>query len=139
MIAGVRKEPCGKVGTFDIKTKEPNGFLVELYKDREKTLAYLTSAKPGAFKGYHLHTVRQSHYVCIKGRMKITVVKDRQREEYTLDSKNPERLLIPANVYIGLENIADEESWLINLPNPPYDPNLKGEQIDKTREEIEGK
>lgn len=139
MIPGVKREPCNKIATLDVKTKEKNGFLIELYKDDEKTVVYLTAASSRAFKGYHLHTVRQSHYVCIKGKMKIIVVAGSQREEYILDSASPERLLIPTNVYIGLENIGDEEAWLINLPNPSYDPALTGEQIDKSRKEIENK
>lgn len=137
MITGVKLEPCKKVETFDIKTKEPNGFLVELYKDGEKTVAYLTSIKPRAFKGYHLHTIRQSHYVCLKGKVKIIVISNGEREEYILESAKPERLLVPTNVYIGLENIGTKEVWLINLPHPPYDPNIKGEQLDKSREELE--
>ena len=139
MIVGIKKEPCKKVPTIDVATKEINGSLIELYKDEDKTVAYLTTAKPGAFKGYHLHKLRQSHYVCIKGKMKITVVKDSEKEEYILDSQTQERLLIPTNVYIGLENIGEEEAWLINYPSPSYNPDLKDEQVDKTREEIEGK
>ncbi len=41
-----------KVTTYDHGQKE-NGFLIELYKDGDKTTAYLTAATPGAFKGYH--------------------------------------------------------------------------------------
>lgn len=139
MIGGIKKEPCKKVTTFDVETKEPNGHLIELFKDNDKTVVYLSAASPGAFKGYHLHTVRKSHYVPIKGKMKVTVVSGEEKEEHVLDSANPERLLLPTNVYIGLENIGNEEAWLINFPDPAYDPSLKGEQLDKSREEIEGK
>lgn len=139
MIAGVKLEPCKKVETFDVKTHKVNGFLMELYKDGEKTVAYLTTIKPGTFKGYHLHKTRQSHYVCLRGRVKITVISNNEQEEYVLDSAQPKRLLLPTNVYIGLENIGTEEAWLINLPSPAYDPNLTGEQIDKSREELEEK
>lgn len=139
MIPGIKKEPCKKVTTFDVKTRESNGHLIELYKDNDKTVVYLSAASPGAFKGYHLHTVRKSHYVPLRGKMKVTVVSGLEKEEYILDSANPQRLLLPTNVYIGLENIGHEEAWLINFPDPAYDPNLKGEQLDKSREEIEGK
>lgn len=135
MLERVRREPCKKVTTVDSQG-EPNGYLVELYKDGRHTVAYLTAASPKAFKGFHLHTVRASHYVCLKGTMKITVVEGRQKVEHVLSAVNPERLFLPPGVWIGLENIGDEEAWLINLPQPPYDPALKGEQQEKAPADI---
>jgi hypothetical protein len=40
-------------------------------------------------------------------------------------------------VATGLENIGTEEAWLINYPDPPYDPSLKDEQVEYTKEELE--
>ncbi len=114
-----------------------NGFLIELYKSGEKTTAYVTAVKPGKFKGYHLHRVRAARYVCIKGKMKIILYKNGVREEHILDETNPQRLFIPNNVATGLLNIGNEESWLINYPDPAYDPNLKDEQVEYTEEELE--
>jgi dTDP-4-dehydrorhamnose 3,5-epimerase-like enzyme len=137
MIEQISKEPCKRVTTYATGSKEPNGHLVELYKDGDKTVVYLTVATPGAFKGYHLHNQRQSHYVCLRGRVKITIVEGKQKVEHILDAVTPERLLLPTKAYIGIENIGAEEVWLINFPHPAYDPNLKGEQEDKTPAEIE--
>lgn len=128
-------EPAKKVQTFD-HNKNENGFLVELFKDANKTLFYLTAAKVGAFKGYHLHRIRESRYICIKGKMKIILYKDKKREEHILDAANPQRLHIPTNVATGLQNIGNEEAWLINFPSPPYDPYLKDEQVEYTEEEL---
>lgn len=133
-----RLEDTKKVKTFDPAGKE-NGLLIELYKDRDKTVAYLTATKQGAFKGYHLHRVRAARYICIKGKMKIVLYKPgnpASREEHILDAQKPQRLFIPANIATGLFNIGDEEAWLINYPDPPYDPNLKDEQIEYTEEEL---
>lgn len=116
---------------------EENGFLIELYKDGDKTVAYLTAAKPGAFKGYHLHRIRAARYACIRGKMRIILYKDKQREEHILDATQPSRLFIPPNIATGLENIGQEEAWLINYPDPAYDPNLKDEQVEYTQEELE--
>ncbi|MFA5987909.1 MAG: WxcM-like domain-containing protein [Candidatus Paceibacterota bacterium] len=137
MIEQIQKETCKKVTTYAGGTEEPNGHLVELYKDGDKTVVYLTVALPGAFKGFHLHNERQSHYVCLRGKAKITVVEGKQKVEHILDASVPERLLLPTKVYIGIENIGTEEVWLINFPHPSYDPTLKGEQEDKTPAEIE--
>ena len=31
----------------------------------------------------------------------------------------------------------DEDGWLVNYPDPPYDPSLKDEQVEYTQEELE--
>ncbi len=131
-------EDAKQVTTRDLETKE-NGSLLELFKDGEKTLVYLTTIKPGCFKGYHLHRVRIARYVCIKGKAKISLYKvgTKEKEEYILKADMPQRLYIPINVATGLLNIGDEEVWLINYPDPPYDPTLKDEQVEYTREELE--
>ncbi|MCL4377764.1 MAG: WxcM-like domain-containing protein [Actinobacteria bacterium] len=130
-------EDAKKVVTKNLGGEE-NGFLIELYKDNDKTTAYLTAAKPGAFKGYHLHRIRAARYVALKGKMKITLYKpgEKTKEEYILDANNPQRLFIPNNIATGLLNIGDEEAWLINYPDPAYDPFLKDEQVEYTEEEL---
>ncbi len=132
-----------KVTTYAADKKE-NGWLVELFKDKDtgtKTEVYLTAALPGAFKGYHLHRVRAARYVAIKGKMKITTYEREENRwvgsEYILDGANPKRLFIPNNTATGLENIGTEDAWLVNYPDPPYDPSLKDEQVEYTKEELE--
>ena len=136
-------ESAKKVATRDHSGKE-NGWLIELYKDAEtgtKTEAYLTAAFPGAFKGYHLHRVRAARYVALKGTMKIiTYARENNtwvKTETILEVGNPQRMFIPKNVATGLENIGSEEAWLINYPDPAYDPSLKDEQVEYTKEELE--
>ena len=135
MIEGVHTETAKKIDTF-VEAEKRNGYLIELFKDQDKTSAYLTVALPGAFKGYHLHRVRAARYVCVRGKMKIILYKNQEREEYILDAASPSRLFIPNNVATGLLNIGDEEAWLINFPDPPFDPNLKDEQVEYTEEEL---
>lgn len=141
-MSNVHIEPAKKVQTKD-HSGEENGFLIELFKDKEtgrKTEVYLTAAIPGAFKGYHLHRVRAARYVCLKGKMRITTyerVGDRWEKTVTdLDAANPQRMFIPKDVATGLENTGDEEAWLVNYPDPPYDPSLVDEQVEYTEEEL---
>ena len=140
MIDKVSVEPAKYVLTKDHGGNE-NGFLIEMFKDGDKTVVYLSAATPGAFKGYHLHRVRAARYVCLRGRMRIILYQrngDRWvREEHILDASDPMRLFIPKNVATGLENIGDETGWLVNYPDPPYDPSLKDEQVEYTQEELE--
>jgi dTDP-4-dehydrorhamnose 3,5-epimerase-like enzyme len=133
MIDQVSQNIAKKVLTYDLNGQE-NGFLMEMFKDGEKTLLYLSAALPGAFKGYHLHRVRAARYVCLKGIMKIILYVNGQREEHIL---NPgDKLNIPNNIPTGLQNIGNEEAWLVNFPDPSYDPNLKDEQVDYTEDEL---
>lgn len=146
----VHLEKAKKVQTKDHSGNE-NGWLMELFKsvDGIKTEAYLSAALPGAFKGYHLHRVRAARYICLKGKMRIiTYVQEGDnsdapvgarwvRSENILDASNPQRLFIPKNVATGLENIGTEEAWLVNYPDPAYDPSLKDEQVEYTQEELE--
>lgn len=136
IVQQVKTEEAKKVTTFDLSGAE-NGFLIELLKDGDKTAAYLTAAAPGAFKGYHEHAIRGSRYACIKGTMKIILYVEGVREEHILTSNPPMRLYIPPHVPTGLQNIGDDEAWLINFPDPFYDPTLKDEQVDYTEEELE--
>lgn len=144
MIDKVSEELAKKVITKDHSGKD-NGFLIELFKNEDKTEVYISAAIPGAFKGYHLHRVRAARYVCLKGKMRIILYvpfeKDDKtqwvREEHLLDASEPKRLFIPKNVATGLENIGSEEGWLVNYPNPAYDPTLKDEQVEYTQEELE--
>lgn len=134
----MEKEQAKKVETKDHSGKV-NGWLMELFKSGEKTVAYLTASIPGSFKGFHLHRVRAARYVCIKGKIRIITYKRGSgrwiREETILEAA--ERMSIPPRVATGLENIGDEEAWLINYPDPAYDPALKDEQVEYTEEELE--
>ena len=144
MIDSIHVEPAKKVTTYDHGGDE-NGFLIELFKAGDKTEVYLTAATPGAFKGYHLHRVRAARYMCVKGKMRITLYSQSRDggvmkwvpEEHILDASEPKRLFIPKDVATGLENIGDQEAWLINYPDPPYDPGLKDEQVEYTQVELE--
>ncbi len=136
MVTQVKTEDVKKVFTKDLTAKE-NGFLMELFKDGDKTISYLTCCLPGAFKGYHLHKVRAARYVCLKGKMRIILYVNGKREEHILSANEPKRLFIPPNIPTGLMNIGTEEGWLINFPDPPYDPALVGEQLEFTEAECE--
>lgn len=142
-MSNIILEQPKRVKTYDLDKNE-NGWLMELFKDKEtgqKTEAYLTAALPGAFKGYHLHRVRAARYIALKGKMKITTFEylngKWEKTETVLDSANPARMFIPKDTATGLENIGDEEAWLINYPDPAYDPSLKDEQVEYTLDDLE--
>ena len=124
------------VSTEDAEGKE-NGWLMELKKNDRFTESYLTVVKPGCFKGYHEHKVRESNYVCIRGTVTVITYTKNGREETVLHPGD--KMNIPINTPTGIMNGSDapySEAWLVNFPDPPYDPLLTDEQIDYTEEEI---
>jgi len=129
-------EYAKKVITKDLNGNK-NGHLIEIMKDGNLTTCYLTACAPGSFKGYHLHKIRSSNYVCVKGKMLIITYENGERREFLMTAEYPIRLHIPPNIATGLKNVGNEEGWLINYPDPPYDPDLKDEQVDFTEEELE--
>lgn len=139
-VKRIYQEVAKKVITKDLHGDE-NGFLIELFKEGEKTTQYLSCAKSGTFKGFHLHRVRGAQYCAIKGKMKVILYvregESWKRQEFLMDGDKPSRLFIPPNIATGLENIGDEEAWLINFPDPAYDPSLKDEQVEYSQQELE--
>lgn len=142
MIDKIKFATVKKVITYNLQGKK-NGWLMELFKDQQtntKTEVYLSATLAGAFKGFHLHRVRAARYICLKGTMKIIayqyINRHWQKSEYILESGKAARLFIPKNIATGLENIGDEEAWLVNYPDPAYDPALKDEQVEYTEEEL---
>jgi dTDP-4-dehydrorhamnose 3,5-epimerase-like enzyme len=133
MIAGVREEQAKRIPTKDLQG-HPNGYVLELLKDGSMTKGYLTAIAPNGFKGYHYHKERSATYIVLKGAVKVILYKKGQREEHIVQGDT--RLQIPKQIATGILNLTDDEAWLINFPNPPYDPAVKGEQIDYTEEEL---
>ena len=139
-IRELRLEDAKKIITRDFNNNK-NGYLTELSKEGNKTLSYLTTINPGCFKGYHLHKIREANYICIRGIVRIALydIKNKIKEEVILDSKIPQHLHIPTQIATGLENICDEEVWILNYPNPPYEPEhlTMKEQVEYKKEELE--
>jgi len=89
--------------------------------------AYLTTAYPGAVKGWHYHKIQYDHFIVVKGMMKIVLYDARQESpthgvvnEYFMGEHNPMLLQIPPYVYHGFKCISDQEAFVINLPTELY-------------------
>ena len=88
---------------------------------------YLTTTYPGVIKGWHLHKKQTDHVACIKGMLKVVLYDNRpksktkgQINEFFVGENNFQLITIPKGVYHGWKCIADEESWVINVPDQPY-------------------
>jgi dTDP-4-dehydrorhamnose 3,5-epimerase len=116
--------------TSDIKDKHVNGSLTVIWRDWDNLLEftpkmiYISSVNPGEIKGPHLHTKRDSYFVCIHGRV-VFVVKDPSGKYHEVESSEREPIMvhIPKNYPSAHINIADKVSTILALANIAWKPN----------------
>ena len=140
MIDKVHLEPAKYVVTNDHGATKTASSSRCSRTGRPDDGGYLTAATPGAFKGYHLHRVRAARYVCLRGRMRI-ILYQRQGEARPRRA-HPRRGRAEAPVHPEERGHRPREhrrgSGLAGeLPDPPYDPALKDEQVEYTQAELE--
>jgi dTDP-4-dehydrorhamnose 3,5-epimerase len=87
-------------------------------------MVYVTSVEPGEIKGPHLHTIRDSCFVCIRGKV-VFIIQDSDGKYLEIESseKDPVLIYVPANFSSAHINIVDETSTILTLANPAWKPN----------------
>lgn len=114
----------------------PNGYLVPLYNIHEKFFdfgrepqqVYLTVISPHKIKGPHLHFIRTGCFACIKGNARF-ILKTTAGYEAILSGEAHEyrTVIVPAGVPAALQNIGNEDAFVLNMPNPAWTPNMQDE------------
>lgn len=144
METDIKIKPCKKIETFNSK-KEPNGWLLELISDRDgftkelRGQVYLTVARPGQFKGFHLHAAADYFVTCVKGKIKhIIYTGFGGCCEIEMGDGDFKTVFLPKGFPHGLENTGDEDAYVIIYRYPSWSPEFK-EQFDISLEEIETK
>ena len=105
--------------TRNIRDKHVNGSLTVVWRDWDKILEvipkmiYVSSVNPGEIKGPHIHTERDSYFVCIRGKYL----------EIESDEKNPVLIQIPKNFASAHINPTNELASVLALANPAWKPN----------------
>ena len=116
--------------TKDISDGHVNGSLTVIWRDWDKILevepkmVYVSSVNPGEIKGPHLHTKRDSYFVCIRGKV-IFVAKDEKGKYLEIESseKKPVLIQVPKNFISAHINPTNEISTILTLANPAWTPN----------------
>ena len=116
--------------TKDISDGHVNGSLTVIWRDWDKILevepkmVYVSSVNPGEIKGPHLHTKRDSYFVCIRGKV-IFVAKDEKGNYLEIESseKKPVLIQVPKNFISAHINPTNEVSTILTLANPAWTPN----------------
>ena len=126
----IRTVRLEKHQTKDVVDQHVNGSLTVIWRDwdnilpLEPKMVYISSVNPGEIKGPHLHTKRNSYFVCIKGKV-IFIAKDLFGKYYEIKSSEDEPVLIqvPKNHPSAHINITNEMATILALADLAWRPN----------------
>ena len=125
----IRYVKLEKHDTKDIKDNHVNGSLTVIWRDWDKILetepkmVYVSSVNSGEIKGPHLHTKRDSYFVCIRGKV-VFIAKDLQGKYHEIESSEDDPVLIqiPKNYSSAHINTTDKIATILTLANPAWRP-----------------
>ena len=116
--------------TKDNRDQHVNGSLTVVWRDwddiikDELKMIYVTSVNPGEIKGPHLHTKRNSYFVCIHGEVIFVIQKKSgEYEEIRTNADRPVLIVIPKNVPAAHINVNDGISRVLTLADLSWKPN----------------
>jgi dTDP-4-dehydrorhamnose 3,5-epimerase len=126
----IKKIKLEKHETKDIVDSHINGNLTVIWKELDKFLInnpkmiYITSVNPDEKKGPHLHTIRDSYFVCIRGKVVFVVkTKEGHYEEIESSEDNPIMVHIPKNIPSAHINLSKNSSSVLALASHSWKPN----------------
>jgi len=108
---------------------QSNGWLVPIFNVHDGLIdpaqhprqVYLTVIAPREVKGPHLHLKRWGLFTCIRGNAKIVVRTENGYEEFlTGEDYQFATIQVPAGLPAALQNIGDEEAYILNMPSPAW-------------------
>jgi dTDP-4-dehydrorhamnose 3,5-epimerase len=109
-----------------------NGYIVSLYKDwegqfqAEPRQVYLNVCLSGEHKGPHLHLKRWDYFTTVRGSVRFVIkYGPGDYEEIDVHCERGHGIKIvevPPAIPCLMINIGEEESWVINMPNPAWHP-----------------
>ena len=116
--------------TRDIKDQHVNGELTVIWRDwdeivkNEPKMIYVSSVNPGETKGPHMHTKRNSYFVCIHGKV-VFILKNENGKYLEIESseENPVMVFVPKNVASAHINYSKNVSRILALADIAWKPN----------------
>lgn len=116
--------------TMDIHDGHINGSLTVIWRDWDNIvknwpkMVYVSTVKPGEIKGPHLHTKRNSYFVCIHGKVTF-VIKNKNGEYIEVESSDdkPVMIFVPKNIPSAHINFSDCISRVLALADIAWKPN----------------
>ena len=115
--------------TKDIHDQHVNGSLTVIWRDWDNIvknhpkMVYVSSINPKEVKGPHVHTRRESHFVCIEGKV-VFVIKndDGIYQEIISSDEKPVMIYVPKNTPSAHLNLSDKISRILALADIAWRP-----------------
>lgn len=110
------------------KHTDERGWLVEILRDdeikEEIKQVYFSTSKPGVIRGNHYHKHKIEWFSVVKGKAKLFLEdnESNKREELILSDDNPSIVKITPNIVHAIQNIGDDEMYLIVIVNEVFNP-----------------
>jgi dTDP-4-dehydrorhamnose 3,5-epimerase len=116
--------------TRDISDQHVNGSLTVIWRDwdnivkNEPKMVYVSSINPGEIKGPHLHTKRNSYFVCVHGKV-VFIIQDKHGKYREIESsdKDPVLIHVPKNYPSAHINLSKSTSTVLVLADVAWRPN----------------
>jgi len=116
--------------TKNIHDQHVNGSLTVVWRDwdglikNSPKMVYVSSVNPGEIKGPHIHTKRNSYFVCIHGKV-LFVIKNKQGEyvEKISTADKPLLIIVPKNMTSAHLNLSKGISKVLVLADVAWKPN----------------
>ena len=115
--------------TKEIINNHPNGRLTVVWRDCDKIISepkmiYISYINSGEIKGPHVHTKRESYFICIQGEV-VFIAKDEDGNyiEIKTNSDNPKMIHVPKNVPSAHLNLSKNISAVLALADIAWKPN----------------
>ena len=107
-----------------------NGSLTVIWRNwdhllkHEPKMVYVSSVYPEEIKGPHLHTMRNSYFVCIHGKV-VFIIKDKTGKYLEMESseEDPVLVFVPKNVPSAHMNLSNKISSVLVLADLAWRPN----------------
>jgi len=115
--------------TKDVRDQHTNGLLTVVWRDWDNLIkipqmVYVSSVNPGEIKGPHLHTKRNSYFLCIHGEVVFIIQKKSgEYQEINVKAETPTLIFIPKNVPSAHINISNGVSRVLTLADLSWKPN----------------
>ncbi len=127
------KDYCKKLEKHPTKSiidGHENGSLTVIWRDWDKIIknepkmVYVSSVNIGELKGPHIHTKRNSYFVCIHGKA-VFVIKDENGKYIEIESsdENPNLVHVPKNIASAHLNLSKDVSRILVLADIAWKPN----------------
>jgi dTDP-4-dehydrorhamnose 3,5-epimerase len=78
-------------------------------------------------KGWHYHKTQTDNIACVRGMLKLVLFDGREGSatkgevnEFFMGEHNPLLVQVPKGVYHGWKCISENEAYVINCPDQPY-------------------